>query len=124
MSFVVLRSIDLRQEREHASHADQTLARLRRQIVAAAEADQDLLIVAAGRRIAVGAENLLRQRVDFAADLLQNVGRAIDDGLEQAHQDDIAARPQIDLTLGAIGEGVERLRLGVAHRHKPCRPPR
>ncbi len=51
--------------------------------------------------------------------MLQQIGGAIDDGLQQAQEDVQAAAPNLGLALGLGREGRERARLDIADGHQP-----
>jgi hypothetical protein len=104
-------------EGHHPADRDQALTHLGGEIALAADCDQDVGIAlgVAGARGALGLENVVADIVHVAAGALQDVGVAVDHGIQKLHQHHFAR------DAGGAGAGQlvlhqhERFRLVIAH---------
>ena len=113
---------DTAEKRHDALDRHKALGDLERQELIAAGPAQDLAIAVARN---VGAavvfrphENLLGDIVDVALDMLEDIGRAIHDRLQQADEKIARAGAEFRVPLGLNREGEKRARIFVAHRNE------
>ena len=110
---------DSRQKGDDAADRDQTLANLRGQIALAADCLQDLRILL-GVTVALlfGFEDVMGDLVDVGAGALQNVGAAVDHGVEQFHQHHFAGDAGRAGPRQLVLDQRERFRFIVTHGHQ------
>src|SRR5262249_27759558 len=109
-----------REEADHPRQAQQALADRRYQIVVAAERADDGLQVPPGpvrpeRGRTLGKDGL-RNLIQVLADLLEDVGDAVDEGFQQADQRLFAGGAALLSAQQLLGVGGDRARLHIAQR--------
>jgi hypothetical protein len=106
-------------EHQHASQADQTLARLRIQLAVETDAfDHAPQVAAVGCAIATLRENVAREIVEIGADTLEHVGDPLGKRFHDASQQRERAGARGRMLFGVGDELLKRLRIEVAIRHQ------
>src|SRR5262249_39887776 len=103
--------------KQHPTDRDQAFADLGGEIALAPDGLQDLLM--ASCLIAFGFEYRMRYLVDLCADPLEDVGRAVNHGVEQLHQHRFTTCPRPTHPAKLAADDRERARLVVAHCDEP-----